>query len=91
MTLPRKFYFRTPSKNGGITQRHRFGRRAETLPEDQLLLASECRVLDRHEGWLLAYVPTATLRAIARISSNGSGARSRRGRSDSPSMRSITR
>ncbi len=31
--------------------------------EDYLLLASECRVLDRHEGWLLAFVPTATLRA----------------------------
>ncbi len=30
---------------------------------DQLLLAGECRVLDRHEGWLLAFVPTATLRA----------------------------
>jgi signal transduction histidine kinase len=28
----------------------------------QVLLAAECRVLDRHEGWLLAFVPATTLR-----------------------------
>jgi len=32
------------------------------LPKaDQILLAAECRVLDRHEGWLLAFVPATAL------------------------------
>jgi signal transduction histidine kinase len=30
---------------------------------DQVVLAAECRVLDRHEGWLLSFVPAAALRA----------------------------
>ena len=29
-----------------------------------VVLASACRVLDRHEGWLLAFVPTASLMAL---------------------------
>jgi signal transduction histidine kinase len=37
---------------------------ASHLPgTDSVVLASECRVLERHEGWLLAFVPTATLLA----------------------------
>ncbi len=30
---------------------------------NEIVLTSECRVLDRHEGWLLAFVPAATLHA----------------------------
>ncbi|MBM4129854.1 response regulator [bacterium] len=30
---------------------------------DSIVLASECRVLGRHEGWLLAFVPATTLLA----------------------------
>ncbi len=30
---------------------------------DQVVLAAPCHVMDRHEGWLLAYIPTATLLA----------------------------
>ncbi|MBK8167890.1 MAG: response regulator [bacterium] len=37
---------------------------ASHLPgTDSIVLASECRVLGRHEGWLLAFVPTTTLLA----------------------------
>ncbi len=33
---------------------------------DSVVLSAACRVLDRHEGWLLAFVPTATLMALLR-------------------------
>jgi signal transduction histidine kinase len=50
--------------------------RAAYLPDaDQVVLATECRVLDRHEGWLLAFVPSTTLHAQVQGSRRSSDAR----------------
>jgi hypothetical protein len=50
--------------------------RATYLPAaDQVVLATECRVLDRHEGWLLAFVPSTTLHAQVQGSRRSSDAR----------------
>jgi len=50
-------------------QRHRFGRRAETLPEDQLLLALE--EVEQVEAASLAEVEKAPAERSARVASCG--------------------